>query len=123
MSTSTSNLSMESPSVTVLLGRITEEIGDNRLSQLIRRMLAQAFEQADASRNESVEKALRLERERASLEEKQEELKAEQFALQEQQQVLPLTASRRRLLTPPSLLKKSRRVSTRSRTCRKASTP
>lgn len=88
MSTNVTNISIDSPSVTVLLGRITEEIGDSRLSELIRHMLAQAFERAEASKNEAIEKAMRLDVDRASLEEKRKELDAEQSALQEEQQAL-----------------------------------
>jgi uncharacterized protein (UPF0335 family) len=92
MSTSSTNLSIDSPAVTVLLDRITQEIGDPRLSQLIHQKLVQVFEWAEASKNEAINKAERLETERASLSQKKHELEAEQLALQEQQQALHAAA-------------------------------
>ncbi|KAJ3461202.1 hypothetical protein MRS44_009755 [Fusarium solani] len=92
MSTSSTNLSIDSPAVTVLLDRITQEIGDPRLSQLIHQKLVQVFEWAEASKNEAINKAERLETERASLSQKKHELEAEQLALQEQQEALHAAA-------------------------------
>ncbi|KAJ4179282.1 hypothetical protein NW755_012626 [Fusarium falciforme] len=88
MSTSNRNLSIDSPAVTVLLDRITDGMGDDRLSQLIRQNLVEAFERAKASENEAIKKAERLDAERASLAQKQQELEAEQLALQEHQEAL-----------------------------------
>lgn len=74
--------------MTVLLNKISQEIGDTRLAQLIHDKLAQAFEQAEASKNEAEEMSSRLDDERGALQQQKEELEAEQLALQEQQQTL-----------------------------------
>ncbi|EEU41162.1 uncharacterized protein NECHADRAFT_83302 [Fusarium vanettenii 77-13-4] len=77
------------PSASTTLGATTiSEIGDARLSQLSCDKLAQAFELAEASKNEAEEKASLLNEQLASLQRKKEELEAEQTALQEQQQAL-----------------------------------
>lgn len=68
--------------------RTISEVGDARLSQLSCDKLAQAFELAEASKNEVEEKASLLNEQLASLQRKKEELEAEQTALQEHQQAL-----------------------------------
>lgn len=92
MSNSSRNLSIDSPAVTVLLDRITDEMGDDRLSQLIRQNLVEAFERAKASENEAIKQAESLQAECSSLSQTKEELKAEKAALQEHQQALNAAA-------------------------------